>query len=341
MSGTGELRELTDSVRYRIVRRIADGGMGSVFEAISYGIEGFQKVVAIKLLLPELSRNPVFAERFVTEARLVADLVHNHIVQIYHFGETEGRMFITMEYVHGPNLLALTKEHEKNRIPLPIDLAVYIASRVARALEYAHAKCDRQGRPLGIIHRDVSPTNVLISSEGEVKLSDFGVARVTEWESGSEEDLLVGKARYMAPEYIRGRQCDARADIFALGVILWEILTGKPLYKGESFTEITGRVVEETPPSVQDLRPDVPDEIAQIVQRMLRNHPSERFMNAGLVALALEEAIYRDRFGPTNVTLARHLMDFFPDMVKSVPSQETTQTFLGSQSTVLQTRANA
>ncbi len=317
--------DFTDVRKYRIVRKIDEGGMGAVFEATSYGTNGFEKIVALKVLREELSRDPEFIDRFVREAKLVADLVHVHIVQIYHFGQTDGRLYIEMEYVHGSDLRALMAAHHEQNLPMPVDLAVYIASRVARGLEYAHRKRDRNGQLLGIVHRDVSPSNVLIAGEGVVKLADFGVAKVVT--AGEADDhMLVGKARYMAPEHAEGRPTDPRSDIFSLGIVLWEMLTGRHCIDGDSTSVILENLRTRPIPNVKDFRPEVPDRVATILTRALRQHPSERFLHTGLFADALEQAIYSDGFGPTFVTMAKHLATFFPHIaaVHSPPEADTT-----------------
>ncbi len=322
MGGEEDIRpglEIVDSTRYRFNRLIGKGGMGSVYEAVCFGVQGFEKLMALKVILPKFSQDKHFAARFVREAKLVADLVHVHIVQIYHFGEIDegamaGRLYIAMEYVHGPTLLDLMEEHLKAGHPFPPSLAVYICSRVARALEYAHHKRDRYGRLLGIVHRDISPGNVLISSEGEVKLLDFGVAKVEQWEE-EDEEMLLGKARYMAPEYIRGQKPDPRVDLYALGIVLWEVLAGRPCFEGEKFSEIIDRVTKEPPPPIRTIRPDISEEIEEIILKATRPDPADRYEHAGLMANALEEAIYRGGLGPTFVTLAHHLSEFFPGLV--------------------------
>lgn len=311
--------------RYRIVRKIDEGGMGAVFEAVSFGTQGFEKVVALKVLRDELSRDPEFINRFVREAKLVADLIHVHIVQIYHFGDFDGRLYIEMEYVHGTDLRALMAAHHDQKVPIPVDLAVYIASRVARGLEYAHRKRDRNGQLLGIVHRDVTPSNVLIAAEGVVKLADFGVAKVVT--AGEDEDnMMVGKARYMAPEHADGRPTDPRSDIFSLGIVLWEMLAGRHAIDGESTTDILENLRTRHVPNIRDFRPDVSDRVATILTRALRQHPSERFLHTGLFAEALEQAIYSDGFGPTFVTMAKHLAIFFPHIaaIHTAPEADTT-----------------
>src|SRR5262245_38843839 len=171
------LTDLSASVRFTLVRKIAEGGMGSVHEAVLHGPEGFEKTVAVKLIKESLASDAEFLEKFVGEAKLVADLVHQNIVQTYQLGRAGRVLYMAMEYVDGVNLHELSKAHAERRTRIPVDLCIYVASRVARGLEYAHKKTDRMGRPLHVVHRDVSPKNVLMSREGFVKLGDFGIAK--------------------------------------------------------------------------------------------------------------------------------------------------------------------
>lgn len=292
---------------YVILREVARGGMGVVYETLQCGIEGFSKRVALKVLLPALSS---LRSVFTAEAHLVADLVHENIVQTYNLGEVDDQLFITMEYIDGVSLKQLVVRHMELGSPLPVELATFVASRVARALEYAHSRRDPlTGRPLGIVHRDVCPANVLMTREGVVKLSDFGVAKVRARQLLADTDgnVLVGRARYMAPEQARLEETDARADLFSLGVILYELLTctaqGKP--RGGMLLPI------------RMLNPEVPAELAAILEAMTAREPGGRPASAGEVGLALEKYLYGGGYGPTNLTLKSHLEEVFPELAEA------------------------
>ena len=215
--------------KYQLLDLLARGGMAEVFKAKSHGVEGFEKILVIKRILPELSRNPQFVEMFINEAKIAVTLSHANIVQVFDLGRADETYFIAMEYVPGYDLGTVLRWERKLGQRLPQELAVYMLSELAKGLDYAHRRRDSELRPLGIVHRDVSPENVLLSYEGEVKLTDFGIARSRASVHGLR-DLPPGKFAYLAPEQARGEDVDARADLFALGAVLYEALTGvRPL----------------------------------------------------------------------------------------------------------------
>ncbi|MEW6278760.1 MAG: serine/threonine-protein kinase [Candidatus Eremiobacterota bacterium] len=301
------MKLLQSTLTYRIRRELASGGMGTVYEAEQFGEEGFSKRVALKVIHPHLAGCEEFARMFVGEARLAADLVHPNIVQIYHLGRADG-LFIAMELVEGLTLRDFLDLHRGQSVPL--DLASFLVSRVARALEYAHRKCDPAGRPLGVVHRDVSPNNVLISSEGEVKLADFGVAKAVHYLEGPEGDRVYGRVEYMSPEQASCRQTDPRSDVYSLGVVHCELLTGVNPFLGESLSDSLSRVLSPRPVS---LRPDLPGDLAAILRRCLHPDPDKRFQSAGELAHAMEYCLYSRGYGPTIKTLADYLARLCPE----------------------------
>jgi serine/threonine protein kinase len=310
---TASLVDLTASVRFTLVRKIAEGGMGSVHEAVLHGPEGFEKVVAIKLIKESLASDAEFLEKFVGEAKLVADLVHQNIVQTYQLGRAGRILYMAMEYVDGVNLHELSKRHADRGTRIPVDLCVYLASRVCRGLEYAHKKTDREGNPLHVVHRDVSPKNVLMSREGFVKLGDFGIAKAQRLMKDEEGEVLLGKARYMSPEQARYGATDARSDLFSLGIMLHEMLLGTPLFAGENTDVILEAVTRREIPSVRVVDPAIPAEVDRILSRALERDVARRYPDAGTMAYELEHFIYHDRFGPTVVTVEKHLIELFPE----------------------------
>lgn len=328
-------RTFGDAFDFVIVREIARGGMGTVFEALQCGVRGFSKRVALKVIRPEISQSKEIHDLFVAEAHLVADLVHENIVQIYHLGEIPAdpddrepgetgepvaRLYFSMELIDGVPLDAVTERSRAAGAPMPVDLAAFVASRVCRALEYAHGRTDGWDQPLGIVHRDVCPANILIARGGVVKLSDFGVAkarfRTTALSSDDEGQVLVGRARYMSPEAARFEPTDARSDIFSIAVVLYELLAGSDAFRAAAGPDGgKGRVRSLLP--LRMLNKDVPERLDAIVTKALERDPARRWTTAGELGLALEKFIYDKGYGPTNLTLAGYMRGLFPDPVEA------------------------
>jgi len=314
-----------DVHRYRLTRRIAEGGMGTVYEAVQHGVEGFEKKVAIKTILPTYNGRPEFLRLFIGEAKLVADLVHENICQVYHLGRLNDAYFIALEYVEGINLAQFIDDHLDLGDPLPIELGSFICSRICRALDYAHAKRGPDGRPLGIVHRDISPTNVLLNFEGVVKLTDFGVAKAFRLMEQDEGRVLMGKVRYMSPEQAGYGATDARSDVFSLGVVMYELLTGHCLFHAEA-DQVVEQIQTMAIPDPRHFRPDMPDELARVLLRSLGRRPLERYQSAGEMGYDLEYYMYHDRFGPTNLSLGGYLKERFlgakPESLRTRPAEE-------------------
>ena len=228
--------------QYELIEAIATGGMAEVFKARMRGVEGFQKIVAIKRILPHLTDNDEFVTMFIDEAKLAAQLQHPNIIHIYDLGKIERSYYIAMEYIDGKDLRSILRGLEEKQQRLPLGLALYIASRLAAALDYAHRKRDFQGRAMALVHRDVSPQNVLISFEGDIKLCDFGIAKAASKASHTHAGALKGKLQYMSPEQAWGKDIDHRSDIFSLGLVLYEMLTGRKAFAGDSELSILEQV---------------------------------------------------------------------------------------------------
>src|SRR2546425_8593771 len=217
--------------RYEITRMIFEGGMGVVYEAEQHGARDFVKRVAIKVVRQNYANQKTFIENFIGEAKLVADLIHTNICQTYQLGETRGVYFIAMELIRGANLEQFTQQLADKRRTLPKELAVFIVSRIARGLAYAHAKTDKDGRLLGIVHRDVSFKNIMIAFEGDVKLTDFGIAKARGFLQDQEGEVVAGKADFMSPEQASFKITDKRSDLFSAGVVLAHLVLGYNIFK--------------------------------------------------------------------------------------------------------------
>jgi serine/threonine-protein kinase len=306
------------------VRKIADGGMGEVYEAIQCGADGFEKVMAVKRIREELLKDPEFVDMFIGEAKLVADLVHINIVQIYQLGKVEDMYYIAMEYVNGVNLQEFMNRHIELSLQLPVDLGTYIISRVARALEYAHRKTDKIGNPLGIVHRDVCPKNIMINTEGVVKLADFGIAKNRKFMKNEEGEVLMGKAQYMSPEQAQYLPTDKRSDVFSLGIVFWQLISGQEMFSADKTSVVLENVVYKDIPAPRSFNPEVPQEVNQIVMRALGRNPNKRYQDAGRMAYDLEFYMYHDRFGPTFVDLEKYMTNLFPQLYADRPKRDYT-----------------
>jgi serine/threonine protein kinase/Flp pilus assembly protein TadD len=274
---------------YVLIDRIAQGGMAELFLAKRRGVEGFEKTLAIKRILPELSWNREFVSMFINEAKIAARLSHPNIVQIFDFGKIDSYYFIAMEYVHGENLRALLQRSAQKQVALSADLAAFIAARACAGLDHAHRKTDETGRPLRIVHRDVSPQNVLVSYDGDVKVVDFGIAKAVAENPEATRGVLKGKLAYLSPEQVRGASLDARSDIFAIGLVLYELLTGKKLFAQPDPAEVLDSIVHISPDEVARSLPHVDRALREVLRRALALDPEGRFRSAGEMQIALEE----------------------------------------------------
>src|SRR5688572_9732770 len=277
-----ELREKMAQAeqRYRVIERIAAGGMAEVYRAESAGLEGFKKTVAIKRVLPHLSKKKKFIGMFLDEARLSATLSHSNCVQVFDIGVGDETYFIVMEFVDGANLKALIEHRKQLGQRLPIEVACMITLKICEGLSYAHEARDHLGQSLGVVHRDVSPPNVLITRYGEVKVVDFGLAKANSQLEDSEPGIIKGKFSYLSPEAALGESVDHRTDIFATGIILWEMLTSRRLFLGETDLGTVRQVqAARVPPLAQYVR-DVPATLEHIMTQALARDPRARYQTA-------------------------------------------------------------
>jgi serine/threonine protein kinase len=266
--------------RYRVIERLASGGMAEVFIAESAGIEGFKKRVAIKRVLPHLSEKRAFIAMFLDEARLSAHLSHSCVAQVFDIGVGDNAYFIVMEYVDGADLKGVIEHLRRVGKPFPMEPAVFIASKLCEGLSYAHELTSTEGEPLSVVHRDMSPPNVLITKYGEVKIVDFGLAKATSQLQKSESGIIKGKFSYLSPEAALGQEVDARTDIFAVGIILWEMLSGRRLFSGDTDFATVKQVQKAEIPSISAINKDVPIELERIIARSLARDPAKRYQTA-------------------------------------------------------------
>ena len=297
---------------YRLVKKIAVGGMAEVFKAKRTGVEGFEKVVAVKRILPHLSDNKEFVDMFIDEAKMVAGLAHPNIVQISDLGKLEKSYYIAMEYVHGRDLRSILRRAKDRGLRLPLDLTVLIVSRVCSALEFAHRKKDERGRPMLIVHRDISPQNILISFEGEVKLTDFGIAKAATKARITDAGALRGKLLYMSPEQAWGKPMDRRSDLFSLGIVFYEMVTDQKPFLGSSEMSILEMVREcrVAPPS--DVNPRIPERLEKVVMTALERDPDHRYQDAAEMYRDLDRVLH-ERQPPTANELTRFLELLFDE----------------------------
>ncbi|HUO86847.1 MAG TPA: protein kinase, partial [Thermoanaerobaculia bacterium] len=292
---------------YRLLERIAVGGMAEVWKARMSGVEGFQKTVAIKRILPHMNDDSDFVEMFIDEAKLAAQLNHPNITHIYDLGKIGDDYYIAMEYVDGRNLRAILNESRRKALKLPVGFALVVAARLASALDYAHRKRDFDDRDLELVHRDVSPQNVLISTDGDIKLCDFGISKAVAKLNQTETGALKGKLQYMSPEQAWGRTVDARSDLFSLGALTFEMLTGERLFTGDSEISVLEAVRECRVRRPQQVEPTVPPALEAVVLKALEREPADRFDNAGEMLQALEEILYQLRPTPSQSDVAAFL----------------------------------
>src|SRR5271165_6951432 len=297
--------------RYAVVRKIFEGGMGIVYEAEQHGSRDFVKRVAIKIIRPNYASQKMFIENFIGEAKLVADLIHTNIVQTYHLGEANGACFICMELIRGVNLEQFTRQLIEKKQTLPKELAVFITSRITRGLAYAHAKTDKDGKPLGIVHRDVSFKNIMIAFEGDVKLTDFGIAKARGFLVDNEGEVVAGKADYMSPEQADFQITDKRSDLFSAGVVLAHLLLGRNIFKGATAEESRQRILNQPIPDFRALDSRIDDRLNDILHHCLAHDPNRRYANASDLMYELEYYIYGAGYGPTNETLGKFIRELF------------------------------
>jgi serine/threonine protein kinase len=303
--------------RYHLLERLAVGGMAEIFRARQSGAHGFEKILVIKRILPHLAADPEFLHMFIDEAKLQCALQHPKIVQVFEFGEVDGQYYIALEYVDGLDALGLLRACAHRRQRLPVRLAVHISCEVLDALDYSHSQRGPDGHPLGIVHRDVSPSNVFISRRGDVKLGDFGIARATEKQrqSKTQAGTLKGKYGYMAPEQVVGGNIDGRADLFAVGIVLCEMLMGRRLFTAPNDLDVLLMVRDARLDRLNRYGADIPPALRRILDRVLARDAEARYPTAGILRDTLHEFLFDSRQRVTAADLGQ-----FIDSLRTRPS---------------------
>jgi serine/threonine protein kinase len=274
--------------KYLLMDKIATGGMAELYRAKIIGDRGFEKIVAVKKILPYLAYDDILVNSFINEAKLAALLQHQNIVQIYDYGTMGSSYFIAMELLSGKDLRQTTHKSKQKNLPIDLETALYITARICEGLEYAHTLCDFQGKPLGIIHRDISPPNILITYSGQVKIIDFGIAKARNQSKDTQVGIIKGKVAYMSPEQADGKAIDHRSDIFATGILLYEMLARRRMFNGEDTLQVLSLVREARFEPPENVIANGYSELFEILHRALAKNPDDRYPPAGRCRLILK-----------------------------------------------------
>jgi len=297
---------------YQLIKRLATGGMAQIYLARQKGPEGFEKLLVVKRILPHLAENADFVHMFLGEARIAARLTHPNIVQIFSLGQEGDSYFIAMEYIHGEDVRRVWKRSEQKGTVMPTPLVCRVIMDACSGLDYAHKKTD-QGKPLGIVHRDVSPQNILVTFEGGVKVVDFGIAKAADQAVVTRSGVLKGKYSYMSPEQALGRKLDQRSDIFALGVVLYELLTGTRLFKRANDIQTLNAVTECSVPPPSEVDEDIPKDLDAIVLKALAKEPQDRYEHAIDLQMALDQWLLKHQLPSSSAHLATFMQELYAE----------------------------
>ena len=298
--------------KYQLLDKIAVGGMAELFRAKLTGAQGFEKLIAIKKILPNLSGEENLVTAFIDEAKLAALLHHENIIQIYDFGSMDDKYFIAMEYLFGKDLRTISRTARKKDQELGLENILYIISRICAGLDYSHNLKDLQGKALNIIHRDINPQNILITYEGQVKIIDFGIAKAASHNTKTRENLIKGKLAYMSPEQANGQTIDHRSDIFSTGIILYELLADRRMFEGETMHVLSlVREAQYDPP--EEVIPNLPPKLNTILRRALAKDPDERYPYAGEMLADIEEFMFELSLHPNARNIAGYMKELFEE----------------------------
>jgi eukaryotic-like serine/threonine-protein kinase len=311
MVGAATELAVTQLGRYRILKHLASGGMAEVFLATATGIEGFERHVVIKQIHKQHAKHPGFVQMFLDEARLAAALHHHNVVQVHDIGQADGEYFYAMEYVHGEDLRALLMRVSKRKQVVPLEHVVQIVNAAGAGLHYAHELRGSDRRPLQLVHRDVSPSNIIVDYDGNVKVVDFGIAKAAMKSEQTRSGVLKGKVSYMSPEQCRGKAVDRRSDIYALGIVLYELATARRLFKGENDFMTMSTIVAGKVPPPSTRRPDIPPELEGIIMKALAKEPEDRFQTVQEMRVALDQFAVHFGLRMSSTGLAAYMEEVF------------------------------
>jgi serine/threonine protein kinase len=301
--------------KYILLEQIAVGGMAKLYSAKITGVEGFEKLIAIKTILPHFAEEKELVSSFIDEAKLAALLNHQNIVQIYDFGAMENSYYISMEYLFGKDLRIIANKSKEKGGQFSLGDALYIISRICSGLEYAHTLKDFQGKPLNIIHRDISPQNVIITYEGDVKIVDFGIAKAASQSSVTQHGMIKGKVSYMSPEQAAGKSIDHRSDIFSTGILLYELITGRRMFTGESTMQILAKVREVQFAPAEEYISDLPQKLSWILKKALAKEPANRYQSCGEMFADLEECLVELSLRSSTTGLSQYMKSLFEEEI--------------------------
>ena len=312
--------------KYRIVRQIAQGGMAEIYLATSTGIEGFEKLCVLKRILPLLAGNQEFVQMFLDEARIAASLLHSNIAQVFDIGEDKGSYYFVMEFLRGEDVRHILQSSVKMKTFVPFEHVVTIITGTCAGLHYAHELKGKDGKPLSIVHRDISPQNVFVTHDGSVKLCDFGIAKSAAQLTETRVGTLKGKIRYMSPEQCQSEPLDRRSDVFALSIVLWELVTLRRLFSGKSDFDVFKAIVESPIPRPSAFRPDIHEGLESIIMKGLARDREERFQSAQDMQIAIEDWSRAERVRTSPVRLAQFMAQLFPAIVSDNYLNKITET---------------
>lgn len=315
------LKTFSDTTRISLKRVIGEGGMGTVYEADMHGAYGYKKTVAVKILLDKFSQDPIFVRKLVNEAKLMANLVHTNIAQVHKLGSIRGQYFIAMEYINGITLTEFIEKHLEMGLQARLDIALFIISRVCRALDYAHRRLDAEGGALNIVHRDICPSNIMVTIEGGVKLTDFGVSKNEIYKDEEEGEVVVGKISYMSPEQANFEKTSSRSDIYSLGIVMYEMLTGENPFIADfddRTPHITQMVMRKNIRGAfkrpREVNPDLPEEIERIILKAMEKDLDKRYQSAAEMDFDIERYMYLQHYHITIMSVSAYLKKIFPDI---------------------------
>jgi serine/threonine protein kinase len=302
--------------RYEILCHIATGGMAEIYLARATGLEGFELLAVVKQIRRRVASNREFVEMFLDEARVAATLRHPNVVHVYDVGMSHGVYYFAMEFLHGQDASMIARAARLRRQPVPLEHVIGIAAGTCAGLHYAHEKMDSTGRPCGIVHRDISPQNVFVTFEGGIKIIDFGIAKAANRLTNTRHGVVKGKLRYLSPEQAASQPLDRRSDIFSLGTLLWELLTGRRLFHGRTEFDVLRAIVKDDAPAPSTFCLDCPPELDRIILRALHRQAAERYQSAEELQLELEAFARSRQLAVSTVGLSRYLKDLFAEQLR-------------------------